>query len=53
MSTTPLANAVKCRDSDYIDFLVASPRIFTCTEAAKVQPQSSRPPAQGQRTLTY
>jgi putative transposase len=45
MSTARFANAVKCHATDYIDFLIASPRIFTCTEAAKVPPESSRPPA--------
>ena len=45
MNTAGLANAVKCRDADYIDFLIASPRSFTCSEAAKVQPESARPPA--------
>lgn len=45
MSAAIFANAVKCRDTDYIDFLIASPRAFTCTEAAKVQPESSRNPA--------
>jgi putative transposase len=29
--------AAKCRDSDSIDFLIASPGTFTCTEAARVQ----------------
>ena len=29
--------AAKCRDLDYIDFLIASPGTFTCTEAARVQ----------------
>src|SRR5215210_3206731 len=38
-------SAAKCRDTDYIDFLIASPRAFTCTEAAAVQPESSEPPA--------
>jgi putative transposase len=45
MSTAIFANAVKCRDTDYIDFLIASPRSFTCMEAAKVQPESTDPPA--------
>src|SRR4051794_32775274 len=46
MSRTPFANAIKCRDTDYIDFLVASPRSFSCAEAAKVQPESDpSPPA--------
>ena len=35
----------KCRDTDSIDFLIASPRAFCCTEAAKVQPESPDPPA--------
>jgi len=35
----------KCRDTDYIDFLIASPRAFCCTEAAKVQPESPDAPA--------
>lgn len=30
----------KCRDTDYIDFLIASPKAFCCTEAAKVQPEA-------------
>jgi DDE superfamily endonuclease len=45
MSTAPFANAVRCRDTDYIDFLIASPRSFTCTEAASVQPESHQAPA--------
>jgi putative transposase len=40
-----MTNDVKCRDTDYIDFLIASPRLFSCTEAAKVQPESLDPPA--------
>lgn len=35
----------KCRDTDYIDFLIASPKAVTCTEAAAVQPDSHQPPA--------
>jgi putative transposase len=45
MRTAGYANAVKCHDTDYIDFLIASPRNFSCSEAAKVQPQSGQPPA--------
>jgi putative transposase len=45
MCTARFANTVRCRDTDYIDFLIASPRAFTCTEAAKVQPESSTPPS--------
>src|SRR3954454_19837714 len=35
----------KCRDAGYIDFLIATPKAFCCTEAAAVQPQSPDPPA--------
>lgn len=45
MSTARFANAVKCHDADYIDFLIASPRHFSCSEAAKAQPQSDQAPA--------
>lgn len=31
-------NAPKVTDLDYINFLVAAPRVVTCTEAARVQP---------------
>ena len=40
-----MLNVIKCRDTDYIDFLVASPKHYTCTEAAKVQPDADTPPA--------
>lgn len=45
MSPTILENAAKCQDTDYIDFLIASPRSFNCMEASKVQPESSQAPA--------
>ncbi|MDQ5851235.1 MAG: transposase [Chloroflexota bacterium] len=35
-------NAPKVTDLDYIDFLVAAPAIFSCTEAARVQPDTPR-----------
>jgi hypothetical protein len=35
----------KCVDTDYIDFLIASPKAFCCTEAAAVQPESPEAPA--------
>ncbi|WP_145280050.1 IS701 family transposase [Tautonia plasticadhaerens] len=38
-------NVIKCYDTDYIDFLIASPELFSCTEAAKVQPEAIFPPA--------
>ena len=31
-------NPQKCHDEDYINFLVAAPKRFTCTEAARSQP---------------
>jgi putative transposase len=33
----------KVDDSDYIDFLIASQRVFTCTEAARSQPSKADP----------
>jgi putative transposase len=39
------ASTPKCCDTDYIDFLIASPKAFCCTEAAAVQPESPDPPA--------
>jgi hypothetical protein len=38
-------NAPKCTAIDYIDFLVASPRAGSGTEAARVQPDQPNPPA--------
>ncbi len=38
-------NAPKCTAIDYIDFLVASPRAVSGTEAARVQPDQPNPPA--------
>jgi putative transposase len=35
----------KCHATDYIDFLIASPKAFSCTEAAAVQPESPDAPA--------
>ncbi len=35
----------KCRDSDYIDFLIATPRAASCCEAARSQPPERNPPA--------
>jgi hypothetical protein len=35
-------NAPKVTDLDYINFLVAAPRVVTCTEAARVQPADPR-----------
>src|SRR3954451_15504165 len=40
-----MTNDVKCRDTDYIDFLIASPKLFSCTEAPRVQPEPIDPPA--------
>jgi putative transposase len=38
-------NAPKCEALDYIDFLVASPRAVSGTEAARAQPDRADPPA--------
>src|SRR5574337_704365 len=38
-------NQPKVEPEDYIQFLVASPRQYTCTEAAAVQPAQTNPPA--------
>ncbi len=38
-------NAPKCQPEDYIDFLVASPRAVSGTEAARAQPDRDDPPA--------
>ena len=35
----------KCRDTDYIDFLIATPRAASCCEAARSQPPAHDPPA--------
>jgi putative transposase len=35
-------NAPKVTDLDYINFLVAAPKVVSCTEAARVQPQGPR-----------
>jgi putative transposase len=35
----------KCQPEDYIDFLIATPKQYTCTEAARVQPSQPDPPA--------
>src|SRR2546426_11979846 len=35
-------NAPKVSDLDYINFLVAAPRVVSCTEAARVQPDGPR-----------
>ncbi len=38
-------NAPQCQPEDSIDFLVASPRVVSGTEAARVQPERPDPPA--------
>jgi hypothetical protein len=38
-------SAPRCRDVDYIQYLIASPRTATCTEAARVQPDRPDAPA--------
>ena len=36
-------NPSKCHDEDYINFLIAAQRRFTCTEAARSQPDGDAP----------
>ena len=38
-------NAPRCSNTDYIDFLVATPRAVSCVEAARVQPRHADAPA--------
>ena len=38
-------NPPKCNEYDYIDFLIATPRVYSCTEAARVQPDEDDAPA--------
>ena len=35
-------NAPKVTDLDYINFLLAAPRVVSCTEGARVQPEGPR-----------
>ena len=38
-------NPPKCTEYDYINFLIATPRHYSCTEAARVHPEPNNPPA--------
>lgn len=38
-------NPPKCQDTDYIDFIIATPRQVTAAEAARVQPERENAPA--------
>ena len=38
-------NAPRCSDHDYIAFLLAAQRVFSCTEAARCQPEAPAAPA--------
>jgi len=38
-------NPPKCNDLDYIHFLIAVQKVFTCTEAARCQPAGKKAPA--------
>ncbi len=44
-------NAPKVTDLDYINFLLAAPRVVSCTQAARVQPE--RPRRAAHDALTY
>jgi len=37
-------NRAKCNELDYIHFLIAAQKTFTCTEAARCQPEHPTPP---------
>jgi len=37
-------NAAKCDELDYIHFLIAAQRVFSCSEAARCQPESATAP---------
>jgi hypothetical protein len=36
-------NPPKCDELDYIHFLIATQKVFTCTEAARCQPEGKAP----------
>src|SRR4051812_14647036 len=38
-------NAPRCDEFDYLNFLIAAPGPVSCTEAARVQPDSAHAPA--------
>ena len=38
-------NPAKCTEHDYINFLIATPRYYSCCEAARVHPPTNNPPA--------
>ena len=38
-------NPLKCDDLDYIHFLTAAQKFFTCTEAARCAPEGKKAPA--------
>jgi putative transposase len=38
-------NAPKCNEIDYINFLIATPKVYSCTEAARVQPDETDAPS--------
>jgi len=37
-------NPPKCNENDYINFLMATQKVFSCTEAGKVQPDAADAP---------
>lgn len=40
-----IMNPPKCNEYDYINFLTATPKVFSCTEAEKVQPDQENGPS--------
>lgn len=40
-----IMNPPKCNEYDYINFLTATPKVYSCTEAGKVQPDHENAPS--------
>lgn len=38
-------NKKRCTENDYIDFLIGTPKVYTCMEAARVQPIKEKAPS--------
>ena len=46
-------NPPRVQAEDYIDFLIATPKVCSATEAARVQPPKPRPPAHDAFTRSW
>jgi len=42
---TDIMNPPKCNEYDYINFLTATPKVYSCTEAERVQPDQENGPS--------